>query len=106
MIKVKTQPVTISVAGSEKTEDVLGYQDGKNRRVVFVAGPQTTNLWLVAYRTSEQVVEMDTKLLTASAPFLTVNIPLKQGDTFRLGFRDKGAGAATYNAVIGYEESD
>lgn len=105
MLVWKTLPVVISVAGSEVTRDFIGFQSGKTRTVRYVAGPQTTNLWLAAYRTSEKVVEYDTKLLTTGAPLLPCNVLIKEGDTFRAGVSDKGAGAGTYNVTIGYEET-
>jgi hypothetical protein len=106
MLKWKTQPIVISVAGTEVTSDVLGFQQGKNRRIKFMSGPITASLWLRAYRTAEQCVDFDTALLNTGMTLLPVDIPLKEGDTFKAGFIDKGAGAATYNVTIGYEESD
>ncbi len=98
-------PVVISVAGSEVTRDIVSYQAGKQRTIKYVSGPQTTNLWLACYRTSEKVVDFDTKLLNTGMTLLPVDIPLKEGDVFRAGFRDKGAGAGTYNVSVGYEET-
>lgn len=106
LLKWKTQPIVISVAGTEVTSDILGYQAGKNRRIKFMSGPQTTNLWLRGYRTSEQFVDFDTKLLNTGMTLLPVDIPLKEGDVFKAGFVDKGAGAATYNVTVGYEETE
>ncbi len=100
-----SQPVVISPAGSEVTRDIVSYQAGKTRTIKFVSGPQTTNLWLACYRTSEKVVDFDTKLLNTGMTLLPVDIPLREGDTFRAGFKDKGAGAATYNVAVGYEET-
>lgn len=104
MLIWKNQAVVISVAGSEVTVDILGHEAGKTRTIKYVAGPQTTNLWLACYRTSEKVVDFDTKLLNTGMPLLPVSIPIKEGQIFRAGFRDKGAGAATYNVAVGYEE--
>lgn len=106
MLKWKTQAIVISVAGSEVTADILGYQDGRNRKIKYIAGPKTASLWLRAYRTSEQVVDFDTNIFTTGWTLLPVDVELKQGDVFKAGFIDKGAGAATYNVCIGYEESN
>lgn len=105
MLVWKCSPVVISVAGSEVTTDILGYQTGKTRRIKYIGGPQTTNLWFACYRTSEKVVDFDTKLLNTGVTFVPVDIPLKEGDMFRAGFKDKGAGAGTYDVTIGYEET-
>lgn len=106
MLIWKTVPITIAVAGTEIVQDVLGFQEGKNRRVKFLAGPKTTGLWLKGYRTSQQVAEYDTNLFTTGMTLLPVDVLLKQGDTFKAGFRDVSAGAATYALAVGYEESD
>lgn len=105
MLKWKTTPIVISVAGSEVTADVLGYLAGKDRKIKYMAGPKTASLWMTAYRTAEQCVEFDTNIFTTGMTLLPVDIPLKEGDVFKAGFRDKGAGAATYNVLIGYEEN-
>ena len=106
MLITRTVPVTISVAGTEKVENIIGFQDGKNRRIKFIGGPKTASLWLKGYRTAQQVVEFDADLFTTGWTLLPVDILLKQGDTFTAGFLDKGAGAATYNVTVQYEESD
>lgn len=106
MLKWKTSPIVIATAGTEVTTDILGFQAGKNRRIKFMSGPQTTNLWLRAYRTSEQVVDFDTKLLTSGQTLLPVDVLLKEGDVFKAGFQDKAANTGTFNVSIGYEEAD
>ncbi len=106
MLKWQKAAIVISVAGSEVTQDMLGFQVGKNRRIKFIAGALTASLTLRAYRTAEQCVNIPSTLLTSAAPLLPVDILLKEGDTFKLGYLDEGAGAATYNAAYAYEESD
>jgi len=105
MLKWKTTPIQITVAGSEVTADVLGYQGGKNRTIKYISGPQMAGLWFRAYRTSEQVVDFDTTLLNIGVTLLPVDVKLQEGDIFKAGFIDKGAGADTYNVAIGYEET-
>lgn len=104
MLVWKNETVVISVAGSEVTRDMVGYEAGKTRTIKYVSGPQTTNLWLACYRTSEKVVDFDTKLLNTGMTILPVDIPIKEGQMFRAGFKDKGAGAGSYNVAVGYEE--
>ena len=106
MLIWKTEPVVISVAGTEVVKDMIGYQAGKNRRIKFLAGPKTASLWLKGYRTSEQVVAFDTNIFTTGWTLLPCDVLLKEGDTFKAGFLDKGAGAGTYNVLVGYEETD
>lgn len=106
MLKWKTTAIVIAVAGSEVTADVIGYQAGRNRKIKFMAGPKTASLTLRGYRTSEQVVDFDTNLFTTGWTLLPVDCVLKEGDIFKAGFKDNGAGAATYNVLVGYEEAD
>ena len=105
MLKWKTQAIVISVAGTEVTSDILGYQAGKNRTIKYITGPKTASLWIRAYRTAEQVVDFDSNLLQTGWVLIPCDVPLKEGDVFKAGFIDKGAGAATYNVCIGYEET-
>lgn len=106
MLIWKTVPVVIAVAGTEVTPDILGYQAGRQRRIKYIAGPKTANLRLRAYRTSEQMVDFDTNLFATGWTLLPVDVLLKEGDVFKAGFKDFGAGAATYNVSVGYEEAD
>jgi hypothetical protein len=70
-----------------------------------MAGPKTASLWLRGYRGAEQMVDFDTNLFTTGMTLLPVDVKLQEGDMFKAGFVDKGAGAATYNVCIGYEET-
>lgn len=105
MLKWKTSPVVIGTAGTEVTTDILGFMAGKNRTIKYMAGPKTASLWLRGYRSAEQVVDFDTDLFTTGMTLLPVDCKLQEGDMFKAGFVDKGAGAATYNVTIGYEET-
>jgi len=99
-------PITISAVGTENVQDVIGFQDGKGRKIKFLAGPKTAGLWLKGYRNAQQAVEYDTDLFTTGDTRLPCDIPLRQGETFKAGFRSVTAAAATYNLAVGYEETD
>ena len=105
MLKWKTDPIVIAVAGTEVTSDILGGMPGKNRVVKFITGPKTASLTLRCYRDADQIVDFDTNLLTTGFILLPVDIPLAEGQVLKAGFKDDGAGAATYNVSIGYEET-
>lgn len=105
MLKWKTDAIVIGVAGTEVVADVLAGQAGKNRVVKFMSGPKTASLTLRGYRDAEQMVDFDTNIFTTGMTLLPVDIPLSEGQLFQAGFKDDGAGAATYNVVIGYEEN-
>lgn len=105
MLKWKTTAIVIGVAGTEVLSDVLAGMSGKNRVVKFIAGPKTANLNIRGYRDADQLVDFDTNLFTTGWTLLPVDIPLSEGQLFKAGFKDNGAGTATYNIAIGYEEA-
>ena len=106
MLKWKTSAVVIVTANTEIVNDILSGKPGKTLTVKYLAGTPTASLRIRAYRTSDQMVDFDSFMLTAAAPLLPVDVPLKQGDTFKAGFQDLGAGAGTYYICVGYEESE
>lgn len=106
MLKWKTDSVVIGVAGTEVLSDILGGQSGKSRKIVYIAGPKTASLTLRLYRDADQVVDFDTNLFTTGWTLLPVDLTLAAGQVAKAGFKDDGAGAATYKVAIGYEESD
>ena len=105
MLKYMTKDIIIVTALSEVLVDILPGMSGKNRVIKTLGSPTKTGLDLVAYRDADQAVNVDVTLFTASFTLLPVNIPLAEGQLFTAGFKDTGAGAATYKLVIGYEES-
>jgi len=104
MLKWKTDDIVIGVAGREVLSDILGGQTGKRRTIKFLAGPKTTDLTLRLYRDGDQIVDFDTDLFTTGWTLLPVDISLGVGQICKAGFKDDGAGAATYKVAIGYEE--
>jgi len=105
MLKWKTDAIVVAVAGTEVLSDILAGMSGKNRVIKYIAGPKTASLTLRAYRDADQIVDFDTNLFTTGWTLLPVDIPLAEGQLCKAGFKDDGAGAATYNVAIGYEET-
>jgi len=105
MLKWKTLPVVVTPAGAEVVSNILAGMSGKNRVIKYMTGPKTASLTLRGYRDADQVVDFDTNLFTTGWTLLPVDVPLAEGQQFSAGFKDEGAGAATYNVVIGYEET-
>jgi len=104
MLRWKTDDIVIGVAGREVLSDILGGQSGKNRVIKFISGPKTTDLTLRVYRDGDQIVDFDTDLFTTGFTLLPVDIKLDVGQIAKAGYKDDGAGAATYKITIGYEE--
>lgn len=105
MLKWKTDSIVIATNGTEILSDILAGMSGKNRVIKYMAGPKTASLTLRGYRDADQIVDFDTNLFTTGWTLLPVDIPLAEGQQFKAGFKDDGAGAATYKVVIGYEET-
>jgi len=105
MLKWKTEDVVIAVSGSEVTPDILGGMAGKNRVIKYLGSPTITGLILRAYRDADQCVDANVTLFTASYRLLSVDIPLAEGQLCKAGFKEDGAGTATYKLIIGYEET-
>lgn len=105
MLKWKTDSIVIAVAGTEVLSDMLAGMAGKNRVIKYITGPKTTDLTLRLYRDAEQIVDFDTDLFTTGWTLLSTDVPLAEGQLAKVGFKDDGAGAATYKVVIGYEET-
>lgn len=105
MLKYMTKDIIIVTPLEEVTVDVLAGMGGKNRVIKSLGSPTHTGLDLVAYRDADQAVNVAVTLFTASFTLLPVDIPLVEGQLFTAGFKDTGAGAATYKLVIGYEEA-
>lgn len=99
-IKVLAEPTV------EEIEDVLAGMSGKNRVIKFLAEVDHMELIrLRVYRDADQIVDMDSSLLTAQAPLLPMDLPLAEGQLCKIGFYN-GTGTAKYRTMaIGYEET-
>lgn len=105
MLKWNTFNVVIGTALDEVIPDVLAGMSGKNRVIKWLGSPQLTGLDLRAYRDAEQMVNVSVTLFTTTFRLLAVDIPLAEGQLCKAGFKDTGAGTATYKLIVGYEES-
>jgi len=106
MLKYKKHTFASIADGIEDLTDILAGQSGKNRKVVSIAGEKTADQYLRAYKDADQVVDIPSATLTTTHPFLTLDIPLAEGELFKVGYYNNTGGAVTtQEIIIGYEET-
>lgn len=91
----------------EEIKDVLAGMSGKNRVITHLAEVDHDELIrLRVYRDADQIVDIDSSLITDAAPFLPMNLPLAEGQLCKIGFYN-GTGTSKYRTMaIGYTEAD
>ncbi len=106
MLKYKTHRFASIADGAEDLTDILAGMSGKSRRIVSIAGEKTDLQYIRVYRDGEQIVNVISDLLTSSAPFLAMDLPLAEGQLCKVGYWNNTGGAVTtQDIIIGYEES-
>ena len=105
MLKWKCYKFPSIANGVESLNEILAGESGKNRVVKFIVGDIDSDIYLRAYRSSDQFVNIECDLMTTAAPMLPVEIPLSEGQVLSAGFYNLAAGAVTPTIAIGYEES-
>ena len=105
MLKWKKFKFGTIANGVESLTDILAGMSGKNRVIKFITGDIDSDIFFRAYRDAEQFVDFECDLITATAPFLPVEIPLTEGQLCKVGFYNVNAGNVTPTICIGYEES-
>ena len=105
MLKWKKYKFNTIANGVESLTDILSGMSGKNRAIKFITCDIDTEIYIRAYRDAEQFVDFECNLITATAPFLPVDIPLTEGQLCKIGFYNDAAGNVTPTIAIGYEES-
>lgn len=107
MLKYKKHRFASIADGVEDLTDILAGMSGKARRIVSIATTQTSLVYIRVYRDAEQIVDFDSFLLTATAPFLTMNLSLAEGQLCKAGFYNgSGSGKTNQDIMVGYEEAD
>ena len=106
MLKYKKHRFTSIADSIEDLTDILAGMSGKNRRIVSIATPQTTSLYIRVYRDAEQIVDFESVKLTTTSPFLPMDLPLAEGQLCKAGFLNSTGGTVTnQDVMIGYEET-
>jgi hypothetical protein len=105
-LKWKTFRFATVTAGVESLVDALAGLSGKNRVVKHIIASINADVYLRVYRDGEQIVDFNSYALTAAAPILPVDIPIRDGQLLKVGFYNKAGTATTPDFAIGYEESE
>lgn len=105
MLKWKTFRLPTVTAGDETLIDALAGMSGKGRRIVKLIADRNADVYLRVYRDAEQIVDIESNLLTTTKPFLEMDLPLSEGELCKIGFYNKAGTCTTPDIAIGYEET-
>jgi len=105
MLKWKSYKFATIANNVESLTDILAGMSGKNRVIKFITGDIDSDIYLRVYRDTEQFIDLECDLITTASPFLSVEIPLAEGQLCKAGFYNVSAGAVTPTIAIGYTES-
>jgi len=106
MIKWKKYKFASIANNVESLTDILAGMSGKNRVVTAITCTIDADIYIRVYRDADQIVDFACDLITTSAPFLSLNLPLSEGQLCKVGFYNEAAGAVTPTIAIAYEESE
>lgn len=105
MLKWKKHKFASIANNVESLTDMLSGMAGKNRIIKVITCDIDSDIYIRVYRDAEQIVDFECNLITTSAPFLTMDLPLTEGQLCKIGFYNESAGSVTPTIAIGYEES-
>jgi len=105
MLKWKNFRLATVSAGDETLTDALAGMAGKNRVIKAIMGERNADVYLRVYRDAEQIVDLESTLLTQYAPILPMELPLSEGSLCKIGYYNKAGTCTTPDIAIGYEET-
>lgn len=105
MLKYKKYKFPAIANNTESLTDMLAGLSGKNRRIVSITSDIDDDIYIRVYRDGDQIVDFECNLITATAPFLPMDLPLAEGQLCKVGFYNEAAGSVTPTVAIGYEEA-
>ncbi len=105
MLKYKKYVFPTIADGDEDLTDMLAGMSGKNRRIVSLMATPDDLAYIRVYRDADQIVDLNSFLLTATAPILPMDLPLAEGQLCKVGFYNNTGGGITPAIAIGYEET-
>ena len=89
----------------ESLTDILAGLSGKNRVINAITCDIDADIYIRVYRDADQIVDFECNLITATAPFLPMDLPLAEGQLCKAGFYNESAGDVTPTIAIGYTET-
>jgi len=104
MLKYKRVTTPTLTAGQETLLAGLSGMAGKNRRIVSITTKPVAGNYLRVYRDADQIVDCDSERLTTAAPWLSMDLPLAEGQQCNVGIYCVTTTAAV-EITIGYEEA-
>ena len=105
MLKWKKHKFAAIANNVESLTDILSGMSGKNRVIKFITCDIDADIYIRVYRDADQIVDFECNLITTSAPFLSMDLPLAEGQLCKAGFYNEAAGSVTPTIAIGYEET-
>jgi len=105
MLKWKKYKFPAIANNTESLTDILAGMSGKNRVIKAITCTIDADIYIRVYRDAEQIVDFACDLITTSAPFLAMDLPLAEGQLCKAGFYNLAAGSVTPTIAIGYEET-
>jgi len=105
MLKWKNFRLATVTAGDEDLVDALAGMAGKNRVIKALVADRNADVYLRVYRDAEQIVDLESTLVTQYAPILPMDLPLVEGQLCKIGFYNKAGTCTTPDIAIGYEET-
>lgn len=107
MLKYKKLRFTSIADTVEDIDPILVGMAGKNRRIVSVSATPDDTFYIRVYRDAEQIVDVNSLVLTVEKPFLPMDLPLAEGQICTAGFLNStGSTVTNRDITIGYTESD
>lgn len=106
MLKVKRVKTSTLTSGVETLYDILAGMSGKNRRIVAITTKPLDAQYLRVYRDADQIVDLNSLHLVSAAPWLTMDLPLAEGQQCKVGFYNDGAATTAKHITIIYEEAE
>lgn len=90
----------------EDLTDILAGMSGKDRRIVSVSATPDDSFYIRVYRDAEQIVDVNSFVLTVEKPFLNMDLPLAEGQLCKAGFLNSTGDTVTNRDItIGYTET-
>jgi len=105
MLKYKKFKFSAIANNVESLTDMLSGMSGKNRVIKSITCTIDADIYIRVYRDAEQIVDFACDLITTTAPFLPMDLPLAEGQLCKIGFYNEAAGSVTPTIAIGYEEA-
>lgn len=105
MLKWKTFKLATVSQGDETLVDALAGMSGKNRVIRAIAFDRNADVYVRVYKDAEQIIDLESTLITQYAPILVMDLPLIEGELCKIGFYNKAGTATTPDIAIAYDES-